>query len=143
MAATENVRQLSQSHNSTAELIVPRHSVVTLFGYGIQVRVDRGHLVLEDGRGERVDVYETRSFAPTPLRSSFKPSFFSKYSRPRQRPVPHAWLVRLQSQRRSVSALSEFRDRRNLERAWRWIRSKADTNARSRGYERDRIRECG
>ncbi len=31
--------------------IVPRHGVVTLFGYGIQVRVDRGHLILEDGIG--------------------------------------------------------------------------------------------
>lgn len=50
MAATENVRQLSQSHNST-ELIVPRYGVVTLFGYGIQVRVDRGHLLLESGIG--------------------------------------------------------------------------------------------
>ena len=50
MAATENVRQLPQSHNST-ELVVPRHGVVTLFGYGIQIRVDRGHLVLEDGIG--------------------------------------------------------------------------------------------
>src|SRR5271169_1663545 len=47
MAATENVRQLSQSHN----LIAARHGVVTLFGYGIQVRVDRGHLLLEDGIG--------------------------------------------------------------------------------------------
>ena len=51
MAATENVRQHSQYHNSSAELIVPRHGVVTLFGYGIQVRVDRGHLLLEDGVG--------------------------------------------------------------------------------------------
>jgi CRISPR-associated endonuclease Cas1 len=51
MAATENVRQLPQFHNSGAELIVPRHGVVTLFGYGIQVRVDRGHLLLEDGIG--------------------------------------------------------------------------------------------
>src|SRR5690242_10973483 len=50
MAATENVRQLTQSHNST-ELLVPRHGVVTLFGYGIQVRVNRGHLLLEDGIG--------------------------------------------------------------------------------------------
>ncbi len=33
------------------ELTVPRHGVVTLFGYGIQVRVDRGHLVLHDGIG--------------------------------------------------------------------------------------------
>src|SRR4051812_25682136 len=31
--------------------IVPRYGVVTLFGYGIQVRVDRGHLILEDGIG--------------------------------------------------------------------------------------------
>src|SRR5437879_8296145 len=51
MAATENVRQLPQSHNSGTELIVPRHGVVTLFGYGIQVRVDGGHLVLLDGIG--------------------------------------------------------------------------------------------
>src|SRR5260370_15637310 len=32
-------------------LIVPKHGVVTLFGYGIQVRLDRGHLLLEDGIG--------------------------------------------------------------------------------------------
>jgi CRISPR-associated endonuclease Cas1 len=51
MAATQNVRQLPQSHNSSAELIVPRHGVVTLFGYGIQVRVGGGHLVLLDGIG--------------------------------------------------------------------------------------------
>jgi hypothetical protein len=51
MAARENVRQLSQSYNSSAELIVPRHGVVTLFGYGIQVRVDRGHLILDFGIG--------------------------------------------------------------------------------------------
>src|SRR6267143_3679290 len=31
--------------------VVPRHGVVTLFGYGIQVRVDRGHLLLDDGIG--------------------------------------------------------------------------------------------
>src|SRR5215510_16578125 len=51
MAATENVRQLPESNNSATELIVPRHGVVTLFGYGIQVRVDRGHLLLADGIG--------------------------------------------------------------------------------------------
>lgn len=51
MTATKNVRQLPQSHKSSAELIVPRHGVVTLFGYAIQVRVDRGHLVLLDGIG--------------------------------------------------------------------------------------------
>src|SRR5437899_262565 len=47
MAATKTVSQLPQSHNSVA----PRHGVVTLFGYGIQVRVDRGHLLIEDGIG--------------------------------------------------------------------------------------------
>lgn len=48
--ATHNLRRVSPSDNST-ELIVPRHGVVTLFGYGIQVRVDHGHLVLADGIG--------------------------------------------------------------------------------------------
>jgi CRISPR-associated endonuclease Cas1 len=46
MAARKTVSQLAQSHNS-----VPRHGVLTLVGYGIQVRVDRGHLVIEDGIG--------------------------------------------------------------------------------------------
>jgi len=32
-------------------VITPRHGVVTLFGYGIQVRVDGGHLILEGGIG--------------------------------------------------------------------------------------------
>src|SRR6478609_230270 len=31
--------------------ILPRHGVLTLFGYGIKVRVDRGHLLFEDGIG--------------------------------------------------------------------------------------------
>ncbi len=47
MAATENLSQLSTSDNS----LVPRHGVITLFGYGIQVRVNRGHLLIEDGIG--------------------------------------------------------------------------------------------
>ena len=47
MAASKNVTQLSQFHNS----LTPRHGVVTLSGYGVQVRVDRGHLMLEDGIG--------------------------------------------------------------------------------------------
>jgi CRISPR-associated endonuclease Cas1 len=47
MAANKTVPQLPQSDNS----LTPRHGVVTLFGYGIQVRVDRGHLLLEDGIG--------------------------------------------------------------------------------------------
>src|ERR1700704_5083421 len=33
------------------EAVIPRHGVVTLFGYGIQVNVVRGHLVLKDGIG--------------------------------------------------------------------------------------------
>jgi hypothetical protein len=37
--------------SSPASSIFPRHGVVTLFGYGIQARVDRGHLILEDGIG--------------------------------------------------------------------------------------------
>jgi len=44
MAATENVSQYPKS-------LQPRHGVVTLFGYGITVRVDRGHLILQDGIG--------------------------------------------------------------------------------------------
>jgi CRISPR-associated protein Cas1 len=47
MAAAKTVNQLSQTHNAT----VPRHGVITLFGYGIRVRVDRGHLILDDGIG--------------------------------------------------------------------------------------------
>jgi len=51
MAVSEKMRQLSESHNSLTELTV-RHGVLTLFGYGIQARVDRGHLFLEDGIGQ-------------------------------------------------------------------------------------------
>jgi CRISPR-associated endonuclease Cas1 len=51
MATTENVRQVSESLNASVEPIIPRHGVVTLFGYGIRVSVDRGHLVLDDGIG--------------------------------------------------------------------------------------------
>ena len=37
--------------NRPGSVIIPQHGVVTLFGYGIQARVDRGHLILEDGIG--------------------------------------------------------------------------------------------
>jgi len=47
MAATRTVSQLAQSHNS----LTPRHGVVTLSSYGIEVRVDRGHLLLTDRLG--------------------------------------------------------------------------------------------
>ena len=47
MAAAKTLSHPFQTYNS----IVPQHGVVTLFGYGINARVDRGHLVLEDGIG--------------------------------------------------------------------------------------------
>jgi len=59
MAATQTVYQLSPSRDSNetiptiqaTEILTPQHGVVTLFGYGTAVRVDRGHLILEDGIG--------------------------------------------------------------------------------------------
>ena len=68
MAATQTVHQLAYSHNpatQTPNVITPRHGVVTLFGYGISVSVDRGHLVFrppqqnlwaESGSGSRPSV---------------------------------------------------------------------------------------
>ena len=53
MAANQTVAQLRQERNyvcNPSEL-TPRHGVISLSGYGIGVRVDRGHLVLEDGVG--------------------------------------------------------------------------------------------
>ena len=64
MAATKNVSQHPHFRKS-AEITEPpkqpstelptlragRHGVVTLFGYGIKVSVERGHLMLEDGIG--------------------------------------------------------------------------------------------
>ncbi len=46
MAATKTVHQPPQSLNS-----LPRHGVITLIGYRIQVHVDKGHLVIHDGIG--------------------------------------------------------------------------------------------
>src|SRR5207249_6892213 len=42
---------MSANNISIAEIDVPRHGIVTLFGYGITVRVDRGHLLVDDGIG--------------------------------------------------------------------------------------------
>src|SRR5262249_9001242 len=39
--------QLNETDNS----LTPRHGVVTLAGYGISARVDRGHLLIEGGIG--------------------------------------------------------------------------------------------
>jgi CRISPR-associated endonuclease Cas1 len=47
MAASATVSQLPQSGNS----LTPRHGVVTLYGHGIAVHLERGHLVLKDGIG--------------------------------------------------------------------------------------------
>jgi len=44
MTATQNVHQPSPALKS-----LTRHGVLTLSGYGINVRVDRGHLLVEDG----------------------------------------------------------------------------------------------
>src|SRR5262249_18633316 len=49
MAARPNLPQQLQHCNFAP--IIPRHGVVTLFGYGINVHVDRGHLAIRDGVG--------------------------------------------------------------------------------------------
>jgi CRISPR-associated endonuclease Cas1 len=54
MATSATVSQLPQSRN----LLIPRHGVITLYGYGITACVDRGHLVLKDGIGS--DRHEAR-----------------------------------------------------------------------------------
>lgn len=54
MAASVTVSQPSPSCNS----LIPKRGVITLFGYGIAVFVDRGHLILKYGLGR--DRYEGR-----------------------------------------------------------------------------------
>jgi hypothetical protein len=49
MAATQTVPQHLKHCNFTT--ITPRNGVVTLYGYGIGVHVDRGHLTIRDGIG--------------------------------------------------------------------------------------------
>src|SRR5258707_1357023 len=49
MAATQTVPQVFRQRNFVP--ILPRHGVITLFGYGININVDRGHLVIQDGIG--------------------------------------------------------------------------------------------
>jgi CRISPR-associated endonuclease Cas1 len=49
MAATQTVPQHFQHCNFTP--IIPKHGIVTLFGYGISVNVDHGHLIFRDGIG--------------------------------------------------------------------------------------------
>jgi CRISPR-associated endonuclease Cas1 len=50
MVAKPTLTQFTHDRNFNSG-IVPRHGVVTLFGYGIRVQVERGHLILEDGIG--------------------------------------------------------------------------------------------
>ena len=47
MAASATVSQFPQPRN----LLTPRHGILTLYGYGIKVYVDRGHLIVKDGIG--------------------------------------------------------------------------------------------
>jgi CRISPR-associated endonuclease Cas1 len=49
MAATQTVPQHLEHCNFIP--IAPRNGVLTLFGYGIKVHVDRGHLTIRDGIG--------------------------------------------------------------------------------------------
>jgi CRISPR-associated endonuclease Cas1 len=51
MAAATTVTQSFSSHNFVQQEFAPKSGVITLFGYGIGVRVHRGHLILEDGVG--------------------------------------------------------------------------------------------
>src|SRR5262245_39089658 len=54
MAASLTVPQLSSRDNSQSPTpLVPRSGVLTLFGYGIRVQLERGHLLVEDGIGPR------------------------------------------------------------------------------------------
>ena len=50
MAAIQTVPEVLLDGKSPA-LVVPRHGVLTLFGFGIRVYVERGHLTIEDGIG--------------------------------------------------------------------------------------------
>jgi len=49
VGAAPTVPQHSQHCNFVP--ILPRQGVITLFGYGIKINVDRGHLVIQDGIG--------------------------------------------------------------------------------------------
>ena len=47
MAASPTVSQLQQARN----LLTTRHGTLTLYGYGIRIFVDRGHLIVKEGIG--------------------------------------------------------------------------------------------
>jgi CRISPR-associated endonuclease Cas1 len=48
MAAHQNVSEVPLDSKSLVQ-IVPQQGVLTVFGYGIRIRIDRGHLTIEDG----------------------------------------------------------------------------------------------
>jgi len=48
MAAHQNVSELPLGSKSLTQ-IIPQHGVLTVFGYGIRIQVERGHLTIEDG----------------------------------------------------------------------------------------------
>jgi CRISPR-associated endonuclease Cas1 len=50
MAAHQTVPELS-AHSKSPVTITPRHGVLTVYGYGIRINVQRGHLTIEDGIG--------------------------------------------------------------------------------------------
>ena len=50
MAANQTVPEVS-SHSKFPVPIAPKHGVVTVYGYGIRIHVERGHLTIEDGIG--------------------------------------------------------------------------------------------
>ncbi len=50
MAAHQTVSELLHDRKSPGS-ISPRHGVLTIFGYGIRIYVERGHLTIEDGIG--------------------------------------------------------------------------------------------
>src|SRR5581483_816920 len=57
MAATATVAQVPPTRKSTSDrvqatpiqTVAPRSGVITLYGYGIRIQVERGHLMLNDG----------------------------------------------------------------------------------------------
>jgi CRISPR-associated endonuclease Cas1 len=48
MAAQQNVSEVSLGGKSLVQ-VVPQQGVLTVFGYGIRIQIERGHLMIEDG----------------------------------------------------------------------------------------------
>src|SRR5713101_8794328 len=55
MAATYKLDHSAKSRNSSNlhfnQLVMPRHGVLTLYGYGVKISMEQGHLAIEDGLG--------------------------------------------------------------------------------------------